>query len=124
MKRILHWIKGTRIVAAWIAAGAPMVSQQLAEERSSVCMQCPQNKPSKSLGFLGTLVIATVNLRSLMRTKNRLRSGLAVCAVCECPLPHKVTMPIDEIAKGIALDKGELLLFPDKCWIRKELVNE
>ena len=123
MKALLHWLRGTRIIAAWIAAGAPMVSQQQAEFRSTSCLQCEFNRRQRGLKLLGRIVMGTANYRAQWRIENRLDDKLKVCAVCDCPLPHKVRMPIGDVAKGIDFAGGELLKFPVWCWIRKELVK-
>lgn len=77
----------------------------------------------RGMKIMGRIIMGTANWRSQWRVENRLDSGLKVCAVCECPLIHKVRMPIEEIEKGIDLKGGELVKFPTPCWIPREIVK-
>lgn len=120
MTRLKHYLLGTRIVGAWIAGGAPLIIEHLAQRRGAICRGCPMNKFSLKGWALGMLVRVTI----LMRRREWLGSkGLKTCAACGCPLAHKTRMPIEEIAKGIDMPSGELLKFWENCWIRAELIK-
>lgn len=120
MTRLKHYLLGTRIVGAWIAGGAPLIIESLAQRRGEICRGCPMNKFSLKGWALGMLVRVTI----LMRRREWLGSkGLRTCAACGCPLAHKTRMPIEEIAKGIDMPSGELLKFWENCWIRAELIK-
>lgn len=120
MKRLLHYLRGTRIVGAWIASGATVVDEALAVQRGLVCRGCPMNRFSLKGWLIGVLVRVAVLLRRRSRFGSK---GLKTCSACGCPLAHKTRMPIEEVAKGIDFESGELLKFWENCWIRREILK-
>lgn len=123
MNRLFHYLRGSRIVAGWIASGGVMVSQEWAERRSDACLKCPMNRRGTFTGFIGWIALKLAELRARRRVRNRLDAGLKTCSACDCPLKTKVRMPLDEVAKGIDLLGGELAKFHEACWIRSELLK-
>lgn len=120
---IMSYLRGSRIIAAWIQAGGAAVPQEQMEQRSDVCLKCPQNRRGRFMGVVGWIAVKLAELRSRVRIKNRLDAGLYNCNMCGCPLRLKTRMPIEEVVKGLDIIGGELAKFPHPCWVRSELIK-
>lgn len=107
---------GTQAFAAWALKGFGQVDQNLANARGNVCSRCPYNVSISGVcaacGHLQNLAAAF--------TRGRVSSAdpfLKACAVCKCSLRVKVWSPVEAISAGTP----NTALYPDWCWIPKEL---
>lgn len=108
----------------WLGDGGNPVTQDLAEKRSSVCVECPENvEPKWWERMVKDPVAGAIRLTIRLKTDSGLsvsnEDGLHMCRVCGCCNPLKVFVPIEHIRDHTT--ENELWKFPGHCWIRKEL---
>lgn len=121
--RILHYLRGARIVAAWIQTGAPTAPIDLVVLRSSTCLRCPMNQKTRAGGFLNWLIQTLISVRTRWRMPLYCHDRLHTCTACMCPLRIKIRVPIETVAQGIDFPAGELTKFWGECWIRREIIK-
>lgn len=91
-----------------------MVTQEKAEERGAVCIECPKNVFPDKKGFVAWS--DDIASRSTGGRKSKHHDQLGNCEVCSCPLKAKVFYG----GKLVVTDK-EMKEFPEPCWIKKEI---
>lgn len=92
------------------------VTQEKAEARAAVCVDCPYNvvpEKGKVNEWLDEIAVACVGDR-----RTSVHTELGTCAVCSCPLSSKVFY-----GGKIELELEELEQMPNFCWQRKEVLN-
>lgn len=113
---------GASVIIEWIKSGGEAVQQSLANERASICTECPLNERGDWTRFftvpISEGIRAEMQRRKQWKLETPFDSQLCVCAACSCPLPLKVHMPIDKILAKIPEESKEALA--PGCWIRKE----
>lgn len=88
-------------------------SQELADERSAICRECPHNIfPDKGPFIQWSDEIA---LHSIGDRRSKYHDELGNCYICTCPLRPKVFFTGD-----LNLKKEELEQMPDFCWQKRE----
>lgn len=115
--------QGTGVVLDWIQAGGDPVSQELAEKRAAVCVQCPKNVQGAwyTEAPAELLKSAIVGWQSLKGSKfpfeTQQGDKLKSCDVCKCLMGLKVFCPLDSI---LSRTPAEVMAeFPANCWIAK-----
>jgi hypothetical protein len=106
----------------WFGEGKP-VERTLAEERASICIECPKNDQKKGVfaWFTGAAVreikaiFSALNDLDMRTTKD---DKLMVCMACDCPLRAKVWAPLHIIKKHLRKEAFDAL--DENCWIRHE----
>lgn len=98
------------------------VPHDLAEQRASVCVDCPQNKRGDLLSFFYRPV-ANQLLKLLEEMKGRNLStshdaNINVCDACGCPLKAKVHVPVDITRRHMKDEERSKL--DARCWILRE----
>lgn len=90
------------------------VSQEKADERAAICIQCPHNIfPDKGAFIAWADEIAEASVGD---KRSKYHDELGNCEICSCPLRPKVffegkiTLPEDQVAR-----------LPDFCWQLKEI---
>jgi hypothetical protein len=110
------------VLTDWLGDGGKPVAPELAEQRASICVHCPENR-SPNWWEKYTNAIALWIRRALM-VKNNLgykvpqEDDLFMCRKCGCCLRLKVHVPIAHIRAHTSDLK--LGLYPAYCWQRIE----
>jgi len=113
---------GRRILIDWLGAGAVPVPIAVAQARANVCFTCPQNREGHR--WLRLTADAVRAIAEQMNAKDELKlrvegeEKLHACAVCACPLPLKVHVPLATILAHT--DADTLAAFPSYCWLTTE----
>lgn len=93
-----------------------VVSQEEAERRTNICMQCPYNV--KIGGCEGCSGIANLVFRVIGARQTKNMGYLNQCGVCGCSLKAKVWVPKETI-DATAQIQNNANDFPDWCWVGK-----
>jgi hypothetical protein len=109
VKAFLKSVEGT-------IKGGGVVSQEVAEERTNICMRCPYNKSLP--GCEGCSGVANIVFSIIGARKTDNMGYLKQCGVCGCSLKAKVWVP-QETIKQTAQIQNNMNDFPDWCWVRK-----
>lgn len=113
---------GARVLIEWLGDGATPVEIARAQARADVCLTCPENKPGYR--WLRLTADAVRAIAEQMQTKDAMKLRVAgeeklhACAICLCPLPLKVHVPLLTILAHT--DAETLAAFPGYCWITTE----
>lgn len=115
-------VAGVKAVALWLGDGLKPVSQELAEQRASVCVKCPLNKEGDFWQKIGAAAASQVRtqleIKNDMALKTIYDAQLFSCQACDCWLPLKTFCEIDFITSYTSewvwgkLDPG--------CWMLSE----
>lgn len=90
------------------------VSQEKADERSAVCVECPLNVFPDKRGFIK--YTDAVALHSIGKKRSSNHNKLGNCGVCSCVLKAKVWVT----PENLGTTAEEAAQFPDYCWVKKE----
>lgn len=107
-------LNGTKVFAAAVAQGFPLVEQSVAEERGAICAACPANVGIQGcrscVGFAEKIaeVIGARKTRSDQFLEQR------SCAWCKCSTKAQIWVPMDVLAKGITPEMMGRAL--PHCW--------
>jgi len=113
---------GSRILVEWLGEGAKPVAIALAQARANVCFTCPENKEGHR--WLRLTADAVRAIAEQMQAKAEMKlhvegeEKLHACAICLCPLPLKVHVPLNNILQHT--DEATLNAFPPWCWLTTE----
>lgn len=113
------------VMRSWLGEGLRPVSQEQAQERAGVCLQCNLNVPANWLERLAASVAGVA--MQFVEAKNKMNlhtigeENLHMCRACRCVLQSKVFVPISHIAAGTSAETLEKLKAGKNCWIISEL---
>lgn len=120
----LHWKEiweGTKVIGSFILAGRPLVPQEKAEWRASLCATCERNVDySKPCGGDCPDLRETVNA-IVGGGKTTYDNKLYGCSVCGCSNKAQVWVPIEQLKLGVTPEM--LPQFTPQCWKRAELLE-
>lgn len=120
MARIARLAGAVKTFRSWIGDGMEPVSYAQAQSRANVCEGCPLNHKGDVLNRIAGTVAGAI--KDQMQVKQHLHleilneDKLGTCAACECHLPLKVWVPLENIPFDEEL---EARLDPG-CWILAE----
>lgn len=120
-ERVKSIPRGVEVIKDWLSEDGIPVSQELAQERASVCLKCPNNVRGSAL----TAVVAEA-VRRHVEVKNHLglrvtgEKNLGECSVCLCQLRLKIWVPMPIIRRHMIA--GEWEKFPTPCFQRDEKI--
>lgn len=110
---------GIRLVMDFLGPSLKPVPHELAEQRASVCVTCPQNKPGSLISHTGGLVLKMLlQARSDLKLETSHDANLHDCHACDCNLHLKPHVSIDYILSKTPPDVMAKL--DPKCWILSE----
>lgn len=112
---------GIEVLFDWTGEGGIIVSQDLAQSRTDICLKCPMNKS----GLLLTETVARaikrqVELKNSLGLRTNGIKSLHTCSGCNCFLPLKIWLPL----RNILPEPEERANFDDKCWLLNENPNQ
>jgi len=117
-----HAAVGGRVLIEWLGEGAVPVPIEVAQRRANVCLECPENRDGHSLLRLTADAVRAIaeqmNAKEHLKLRVEGEDRLHACAICRCPLPLKVHVPLNNILQHT--DEATLNAFPPFCWIAKE----
>jgi hypothetical protein len=109
-------------IGLWVEwFGDKPVEKKVAEERASICRQCPLNVTGNWMQRMSEVAAKEITaiMGSLKKQKMKTHhdDALGVCDACNCPLKAKVWAPAELIQKHMR-PEAEAKLW-EKCWMRK-----
>lgn len=110
-------LQGTKALAAFVIAGKPLVSKELAASRSQTCARCYYNVNSQGCASCINLYGVIDSIAGGITTPSD--PSLKICAVCKCSTKAKTRLPIEIIKKTTTQEHMDR--FPSHCWIPKEI---
>lgn len=117
--RIKHVANGAEVIQDWLGGGGITVSQEQAQQRASICLTCPENKPGRNLTeAVASAIRKHVEVKNALQLRVEGEKRLHQCSICTCALRLKVWVPIDSIRKH--MDDSELGSYPAYCWQKTE----
>ncbi len=120
-----HAADGARILVDWLGSGASPVPIAQAQARAEVCATCPENRPGHAWLKLTAETVRAIAEQMQQKDAMKLRvygeERLHACAVCACPLPLKVHVPLATILSHT--DGKTLNAFPPHCWVETERLS-
>lgn len=111
-------INGTNVLVEFVAQGAPLVDQKLADSRARTCAACYANISAggcatcKGLAYLVDAVAGTHKTVADGELQGK------SCGVCKCLSRAHVWLTIEILSKGITPEMETL--WPDHCWKKNE----
>lgn len=123
MEALRHTAEGISVLKDWLGSGAIPVSQEQAERRANICVNCPMNVEPLWWEKSKELIAATI--RRHLEVKNDMaltlpnEGALSMCRACGCAIPLKVWCPIEHIKENTS--EATMKRFVPYCWIRKEI---
>ena len=111
-------VNGTKTLAAWVASGFPLVEQEVAEARASICTACYANVsiPGCTSCVNFAQVVSEVVGRKELKTDQFLENKS--CAYCRCASQVNVWIPVEVSRHGLSQEFLEQA--PEHCWKRAE----
>lgn len=116
--------QGTAVVLDWLGAGGNPVSQELAEKRASICVNCPKHEIGSWYTVAPAELIkeAVIAWQTLKGTKFEFHTShgdtLKSCSVCRCLMRLKVFVDEKHILAKTSPDVLNEL--DPRCWILAE----
>lgn len=109
--------QGTAVVLDWLQSGGPPVTQDLANKRAQICVECPRNVPGSWYTVAPAEIIReTLSARSDLKLETPNDEKLKSCDVCKCLMRLKVWTPLEFI---LSKTNPEIMAeFPEACWIK------
>lgn len=109
------------LYASWIGEGLRPVSQDMAQERARMCLNCPKHDVSRPIyealaKGIALTVRQQIELKNQMKLRVEGEKSLHLCGACDCVLRLKIWAPLEFVKETTALEKLDV-----NCWIRKEL---
>jgi len=115
-------VNGETPLQEWLGEGGVPVASEWAEQRASVCVDCPQNtRRHWSLFFtrpVAALFAKTVEERNRLKLSTRHDKDLGACKACGCVLELKVHVPMKHIEAHTKEEVWPKLW--ENCWMKKE----
>lgn len=107
-------MRGTRVLASFVAQGAPIVDKSVAQERGAICAGCPFSVTAEGCGpcvGLANLIAEVAGSQSLpsdpvLESKS--------CVICGCAARAQIWLPIELLAKGVT--DAMKPMWPEWCW--------
>lgn len=124
IEKAKQYFNGLEILTTWIGSGGEVVSQELAQTRTGVCLSCPYNLPGvEFVEAAAALIKAQLALRHEMGLNTISDDRLHSCSKCSCPLPLKVWVPLAHLKKTTSDFTLMKLKDVENCWIRNEIID-
>ncbi len=115
LERAKHYVGGGVDVTLWLGSGAECVSQEVAEERASICRLCTKNQPGEALDeTVAAAVKRYLEFKNQMELKVPKEEELLSCKGCDCQLKLLIWETQDRIVKQT--DAAERASAPGHCW--------
>lgn len=114
-------LRGTRVLASFIANGAPIVPKEEAARRSTICARCPFAASVEGCGVcagLSNVIVEVVGAQTLPSDSVLENKS---CLICKCSARAQAWVPVEFLERGVTDEM--MRQFPDWCW-KKEAVEQ
>ncbi len=107
--------EGISNLTTWVGSGGAVVSQEEAQSRASICINCPCNKPDLAINELVAKAV-----KKFLAFKNELdlrvqgERSLYSCETCGCQIRLLIWEPMDRVKQQMTSE--EIHLSPKHCW--------
>jgi hypothetical protein len=117
-------IRGTVVLASFVAAGSNPVPREEAERRARICQQCEYNRkfPTTCTGVCGELLSLAKRLAGGHGTQYD--RGLHSCSICRCYNAAQIWVPMEFLEKGLTDDMRSQFKSVSGCWKGAALNSE
>ena len=117
-----HTVKSfTQFLWNWKLQGSPLVDQNTANLRASICASCHNNKPSKDVrkgcsvcNKMGKTALDQIRQPIIDNNKTTSDGALMTCGICGCDLRISVWIP-----NSVLLSPEDSNAYPSFCWKKK-----
>ena len=109
-------IRGTIVLASFVAAGSQPVPREEAERRAQICKVCPYNIrfPTPCTGVCGELISLAQRMAGGHGTQYD--RSLHSCSICSCYNAAQIWVPLEHLKKGISGDMMKQFQAVPGCW--------
>lgn len=119
-------VAGIRVLLRWLGDGGRAVEKPVAEQRASVCVQCPLNEKgdwqTKFTETASAEILQVFGIMNDMKLSTSHDGNLGLCGACGCPMRSKVWTPLAHIVKEMKPEVKEQLNKENPvCWVLAEL---
>lgn len=108
-------MRGTRVLASFVAQGMPLVEKKVAAERGAICATCPFSISAPGCGPC----IGLSNLIAEIAGSEQLPSDPILsnksCGICGCAARAQIWLPIELLNKGVTEEMMEQWPM-EFCW--------
>lgn len=107
-------IRGTKVLASFVAEGMPLVVKEEAARRGAICATCPFSVNAAGCGpcqGLSNLIAEVAGADAL--PSDSLLSNKS-CLICGCAARAQIWLPIELLAKGVTPEMDAQ--WPSWCW--------
>lgn len=112
-------IRGTKVLASFIAQGMPLVEKSVAAERGAICAGCPFAANAAGCGPCAGLSNLIGEIAGAAPLDSDPILGNRSCLICGCAARAQIWLPIELLAKGVTPEMDER--WPTWCWKKKAL---
>ena len=117
--------RGTMTLVRHWANGADLESQETAEARAAVCVDCRYNVamevPYVRSGCCGSKVLSETMRLAIGAKKTSLNDRLNSCGICHCYLPAAVFTPLTVQCPEVTSDMRDMFKTVPNCWKKCEI---
>ncbi len=112
--------EGISNLTTWVGSGGAVVSQEEAQSRASICINCPCNKPDLAINELVAKAV-----KKFLAFKNELdlrvqgERSLLSCEGCGCQIRLLIWQPQDQVKREMTGE--ERAKTPSFCWKLKDV---
>lgn len=109
-------IRGTKVLASFVAAGSQPVARDEAERRAQICRACPYNIrfPTPCTGVCGELLSLAQRVAGNQGTQYD--RSLFSCSICGCYCAAAIWIPLEHQCKGVTADMAKQFSAVPGCW--------
>ena len=112
--------KGAEIIKNWLGSGGVTVSQEQAQSRANVCLQCPMNSDGHAFTEgLANAIKDHIEFKNTHGLRVEGEKSLHTCKICLCALRLKVWCPTELLERRMTREEFEQ--YPGNCWLDSEL---
>jgi hypothetical protein len=107
-------LNGTKVLIEFVKQGAPLVSQEEAEERGRTCAACYAALPIPGCSSCRAFANYVAEVAGARKTKSDAILDSKSCGVCKCSAIANLWIPVEVSQKGVTEEM--MALWPEHCW--------
>lgn len=113
-------VNGTNVLIEFVAQGAPLVPQELAESRARTCAACFALMQIPGCTSCSKFADMVARVSGARKTKADPILDSKACGVCACSAQANVWIPVEVSKAGVTQEMMDL--FPSHCWKKQEIL--
>jgi hypothetical protein len=115
---VKKYTDGMATLMDWVGSGGRVVNIPQAQNRTNICLKCPNNLPGGVIPeSVAWAIKKQMELKNSIGLKTEGIKDLKTCSLCSCYLPLKIFVPLENLGVD---EKEALELWPQWCWIPLE----